>query len=156
MRGYSTVRNLQLLIPAITRGEDIDYLINARIAKQFFHFDPKLNITHLPPRQFESPQYAKMRQDVIRFIYEQEKLRLHNLSPDEFLPYPGALLGDDFIHAALEALQRSATQAMIEKFGAPEDIIKFSQNYAKKYAPKYTQFSQNWRRAMAWSKVTFP
>jgi len=60
--------------PAITRGEDIDYLINARIAGHSFYFDPKLTITHLPPRYFEAPQYAKMRQDVIRFIYEREKI----------------------------------------------------------------------------------
>jgi len=134
--------------PAITRGEDIDYLINARIAGQSFYFDPKLTITHLPPRHFEAPQYAKMRQDVIRFIYEKEKLRLHNLSPDEFLSYPGHLLDDDFIPAALEALRAVATPEMIAKFGAPEEIIASAQDYAKKYALEYEAFSTDWQKAI--------
>jgi GT2 family glycosyltransferase len=138
--------------PAITRGEDIDYLINARIVGQSFYFDPKMTITHLPPRNFEAPQYAKMRQDVIRFIYEREKLNLYHLSADEFLPYPGALLNNDFIPAALEALRKSAIKEMTEKFSVPKEIIDFSQNYAKKYAPKYMRFAKDWGRAMAWLK----
>ncbi len=134
--------------PAITRGEDIDYLINARIAGQSFYFDPKLTITHLPPRHFEAPQYAKMRQDIIRFIYEREKLRLHNLSPDEFLPYPGHLLNDNFIPAALEALHANATPEMIAKFGSPEEIIAFAKDYAREYAPNYDAFSTDWRKVV--------
>ena len=134
--------------PAITRGEDIDYLINARIAGKTFYFDPKLTITHLPPRHFEAPQYAKMRQDVIRFIYEREKLRLHNLASSEFLPYPGYLLNDDFIPAALEALHATATAEMIAKFGSPEKIIASAQNYAKKHALKYEAFSTDWLKAV--------
>jgi len=134
--------------PAITRGEDIDYLINARIAGQSFHFDPKMTITHLPPRHFEAPQYAKMRQDVIRFIYEREKLRLHNLSPDEFLPYPGHLLNDGFIPAALEALHAVATPEMVSKFGTPEEIITLAKVHAKKYVLEYETFSAYWRKAI--------
>jgi hypothetical protein len=134
--------------PAITRGEDIDYLINARLAGQSFYFDSKLPITHLPPREFEAPQYAKMRQDVIRFIYEREKLRLCHLAPDEFLPYPGRLLSNDFIPAALEALHAAATPGMISKFGEPEEIITLAQDYAKEYASQYAAFSAYWVRAI--------
>ncbi len=133
--------------PAITRGEDIDYLINARIAGHPFFFNPRLSITHLPPRHFESSQYAKMRQDVIRFIYEKEKLRLNNLSPDEFAPYPGQLLSDDFIPAALEALHINASQEAISQFGSPEEIIAFAQAYAKERAPKYAVFAEQWVKA---------
>ena len=134
--------------PAITRGEDIDYLINTRIAKHSFFFGPKLTITHLPPRHFEAPQYAKMRQDVIRFIYEREKLRLHNLASDEFLPYPGRLLNDDFIPAALDALHAVATPEMMSKFGSPEEIILAAQAYAKEYASQYATFSTHWEKAI--------
>jgi GT2 family glycosyltransferase len=133
--------------PAITRGEDIDYLINARIAGHPFCFDPRLSITHLPPRHFESSQYAKMRQDVIRFIYEKEKLQLNNLQPDEFAPYPGRLLSDDFILAALEALRANASRDTISQFGSPEEITRFAQDYAKKHAPKYAAFVEQWKKA---------
>jgi len=134
--------------PSITRGEDIDYLINARIAGHDFYFDPKLTITHLPPRHFEAPQYAKMRQDVIRFIYERKKLRLHHLSPDQFLPYPGRLLNDDIIASALEALYAAATPEMISKFGSPEETIIFAGAHAVEYAPQYTPFAAQWRTAI--------
>lgn len=134
--------------PAITRGEDTDYLINARMVGHIFYFDPKLTITHLPPRYFEAPQYAKMRQDVIRFIYEREKLRLYHLSASEFLPYPGILLEDDFIPAALDALHVVATPEMISKFGSPEEIIYFGQSHAKDFAPKYANFLKQWKRAI--------
>jgi hypothetical protein len=133
--------------PAITRGEDIDYLINTRIAGHAFYFDIKLSITHLPPRHFESSQYAKMRQDVIRFIYEKEKLRLNDLSPEEFVPYPGRLLSDEFIHAALEALHTVATQEAISQFGSPEEIVVFAHDYAKECAQKYAAFAEKWKKA---------
>lgn len=134
--------------PAITRGEDIDYLINARILGHTFYFDPKLSITHLPPRRFESTQYAKMRQDVIRFIYEKEKLRLNNLSSDEFVPYPGKLLSDDFVPAALEALHTIATQKATSQFGSPEEIIRIAQEHSKEHAPKYVAFAEQWVKAI--------
>ncbi|MQY76560.1 MAG: hypothetical protein GH155_02930 [Spirochaeta sp.] len=35
--------------PNITRGEDIDYLINSRLLGFNWFFDRKLRITHLPP-----------------------------------------------------------------------------------------------------------
>lgn len=134
--------------PAITRGEDIDYLINARIAGHSFYFDPELTITHLPPRHFESPQYAKMRQDVIRFIYEREKIRLHHLPANDFIPYPGYLLGDDFDAAALDALHIFATPEMMTRFGTPEDILLFAQEHAKELAPQYKTFAEHWQKAV--------
>ena len=134
--------------PAITRGEDIDYLINARIAGRSFYFDSKLTITHLPPRQFEAPKYAKMRQDVIRFIYEREKIRSHNISAKELLPYPGKLLEKNFIPAALEALCSSATPEMIKKNGSPEEIVTEAQVYAKKHTQRYEMFSTKWKKSM--------
>lgn len=134
--------------PAITRGEDIDYLINARISGHHFYFDPKLTITHLPPRHFEAPQYAKMRQDVIRFIYEREKLRLHGLPADDLSPYPGQLLSDDLIFSALEALRALGTPEMIKGFGTPEEIIIYSQDYAQAKASQYSTFEKYWRKTI--------
>jgi len=40
--------------PGITRGEDIDYLINARLQGIRWWFDPELNVLHLPPRHYEA------------------------------------------------------------------------------------------------------
>jgi hypothetical protein len=98
--------------PAITRGEDIDYVINAKLAGIQFYFDAKLFITHLPPRHYEAPAYGKLRQDIFRFMYEREKLLLGGLSADTFSPYPGHLLGDNLEEEARSALETAVTPDM--------------------------------------------
>jgi hypothetical protein len=80
--------------PYITRGEDIDYLINARLGGYHFFFDKELAIVHLPP-----PASSHLQEDIIRFIYEKEKLvmakrqlGLETVLPASLDPYPGAFL----------------------------------------------------------------
>ena len=135
--------------PAITRGEDIDYVINARIAGQIFNFDSNLTITHLPPRHFEAPQYAKMRQDVIRFVYEREKIRQYGLNAAMFKPYPGNLLGDDFDRAALDALHACATTALTAQFGSPVEVLQEAHAHAHQAVLEYGEFAVQWKKAGA-------
>ena len=81
--------------PKITRGEDIDFLINMRISGIPMYLDRDLAITHLPPPS-SRPAWKKMREDAIRFLYERKKIMDHPvLEPDDFQPYPGAFLKDD-------------------------------------------------------------
>ena len=89
-----------------------------------------------------------MRQDVIRFIYEREKLRLHGLPADDLSPYPGRLLSDDLIFSALEALRALSTPEMMKRFGTPEEIILSSQNYAQAKASQYSTFEKYWKKAI--------
>lgn len=130
--------------PAIPRGEDIDYLINARIAGETFFFDPELVITHLPPRHYESPEYGKMKQDVIRFSYEREKLLRAGLNPSDFSPYPGCLLDEEAIHLALEALSAISSEALAERFGTPEEIFIEAGEYAERHLPLNFKFAELW------------
>lgn len=129
--------------PAIPRGEDIDYVINARLAGFDFYFDANPAITHLPPRHYEAPAYAKLRQDVIRFIYEQEKLRLAGHKAAEFGIYPGRLLQADFIPAAKQALEEAATPTLTAQYGTPMEIIQAAQAYATEKAPQYFDFAED-------------
>ena len=85
--------------PWITRGEDIDYLINARLQGQEYFFDKELTITHLPPEVYGALPYAKLGQDVVRFMYERGKLLAAQeqpesvtVEPQDLDPYPGRLL----------------------------------------------------------------
>jgi len=81
--------------PKITRGEDIDFLLNARINGVTFYLDRKLAITHLPP-EYEQKEWKKVREDAIRFLYERKKVRDHpQLKLQELQPYPGMFLGAD-------------------------------------------------------------
>jgi hypothetical protein len=81
--------------PRITRGEDIDFLLNTRTHGVTFYLDRKLAITHLPPES-EQKEWKKVREDAIRFLYERKKVRDHpQLTLQELQPYPGMFLGDD-------------------------------------------------------------
>ena len=88
--------------PRVTRGEDIDFLINMRMFGYKFFLDNTLSIKHLPPPK-SHPTWKQLREDIYRFVYERAKLRdqeevVENTvyaTAEEFDPYPGAFLKDD-------------------------------------------------------------
>ncbi len=130
--------------PCITRGEDIDYLINALLAGYHFYFDRLLAIEHRPPRHYESSAYAKLRHDVFRFTYQREKLRLAGFAPQAFDPYPGRLLRPDLLDHARMALTSEFPADGDERWGSPDSILESAQAYAETQAPKYVEFARGW------------
>ena len=138
--------------PGITRGEDIDHLINARLAGFKFWLDKQLVITHLPPDAPDSshsaPTWSKLHQDVLRFVYEREKLRLAGADPALFDPYPGRFLRDDVEEQALVALQAESTPEATARFGSPETIVAQARHHAVESAPRYFEFARAWPRLM--------
>jgi len=84
--------------PKITRGEDIDFLINLRTVKVNFFLDNQLYIKHLPPSK-KQPEWMSFREDINRFLYERKKILDHSgtkgLSQEDFMPYPGIFLESD-------------------------------------------------------------
>jgi len=80
--------------PKITRGEDIDYLLNLAMNDIPFYLDNKLAVTHLPPPSHQ-PDWKKLREDAVRFMYERKKVRDSGLPLELLQPYPGLFLGDD-------------------------------------------------------------
>ena len=97
-------RNLFRIVPfdpELTRGEDIDYLINARMFGFNFFLDNQLNIKHLSPGKKHSI-WQHFRQDIYRFFYERAKIKSQYEKPnmilvkaEDFNPYPGEFLKDD-------------------------------------------------------------
>ena len=97
-------RHLYTLIPFdpfITRGEDIDFLINARLFGYKIYLDNKLAIKHAAPPKSQ-PLWRQLREDVFRFIYEKSKLEaqqpslgLQKVRPEDLDPYPGEFLKED-------------------------------------------------------------
>jgi len=87
--------------PMITRGEDIDYLINSRMFGFSFFLDNTLSIKHLPVPK-KHPQWKRIREDIYRFVYERAKIasqyktgNMVLVSPEDFDPYPGEFLRED-------------------------------------------------------------
>ena len=87
--------------PNIPRGEDIDYLINAKMFGFNFFLDNKLSIKHLPPKKTH-PIWKRTREDIYRFVYEKSKIdsqyevsNMRIVSAKDFFPYPGEFLTDE-------------------------------------------------------------
>ncbi len=95
--------------PAITRGEDTDYLLNARMFGIPFFLDNSLSIIHLPPDK-PHPTWMRLRQDLVRFCYTRLKLRQQEpgrgreiVTAGDFKPYPGNFLTDDLAERAFRS-----------------------------------------------------
>ncbi|HEC56498.1 MAG TPA: hypothetical protein ENI32_01230 [Candidatus Syntrophoarchaeum butanivorans] len=118
-------RNLFTLVPFdmhVPRGEDIDYLINARIFGFPFYLDNRLAIKHLPPPK-PHPVWRQLREDIYRFIYERAKIEhqrdlegLARVSPEDLDPYPGCFLKRD-----LEEKIEKACKLLSEEYLAAGD-----------------------------------
>ncbi|MBN1536186.1 MAG: glycosyltransferase [Anaerolineales bacterium] len=134
--------------PGITRGEDMDYMLNSYLAGFTWYMDSDLRITHLPPKQHDAPQYAKLIQDVMRFFYERAKVQKYQVDPRLFDPYPGRFLYPDLDKHALQALQKYSTSEMISEYDSPEDIVAHDYSRVEQELPSYDEFRIQWPKWM--------
>lgn len=134
--------------PFVPRGEDIDFVINAKSKGFDFLFDMNLQILHLPPRHLESDEYGKMKADIIRFSYEKLKLQKYGLAPEMFFDYPGKLLTDEFEKDAFSALSDLESQERIELYGSPEEIFSEVGEYGEESFFIFKQFADDWPSRM--------
>jgi len=84
--------------PYISRGEDIDFLVNVKTEGYAFVLDTELKILHLPPKS-HNPNWLKLEQDTSRLLYMKCKInRLKNqkvkriITSNDLNPYPGPFL----------------------------------------------------------------
>lgn len=87
--------------PSIPRGEDIDFLINARMFGFKIYLDNQLSIKHAPPPK-SHPLWQRLREDIFRFVFERSKLEsqkptfpLQKVKAGDLDPYPGEFLKED-------------------------------------------------------------
>ena len=87
--------------PLVNRGEDMDYVLNARFRGYRFYFDNQLRIKHLPPEK-KTPMWKKAREDIYRFLFMRDKYNSHKnleyfqkVAHEEMQPYPGIFLEED-------------------------------------------------------------
>jgi len=101
--------------PMVPRGEDIDYLMNARFFGHEFLLDNQLWIRHLPPPRCSPPWY-EIRMDIIRFARERAKLATWHdgsdvhVTSEDFLPYPGIFLQSGFHDRVMETSLEMASE----------------------------------------------
>ena len=146
--------------PGITRGEDIDYLLNSKLLGYHWYLDKELTITHLPPPKSpddppNTSEYAKLQQDILRFLYQKEKIRLSLESPSvvsletgDFGIYPGTFFREDVESQALEALQMLCPSGSEQgHFLPPEQLMRQARERARR-AGSFLCFNEAWKQAM--------
>jgi hypothetical protein len=116
--------------PNVPRGEDIDFLINAKMFGFPFFLDNQLSIKHLPPFKTH-PAWKRLREDIYRFVYERAKIEsqkeingMTRVHAEEFDPYPGCFLKGDLerkIEKSSQLLSRECL-AQGDKKGSEEAL----------------------------------
>ena len=139
--------------PYITRGEDIDFLVNVKSEGYAFVLDTALKIVHLPPPS-SNPDWMKLRQDAFRFLYMRSKLQSRilsvkrNISASDLKPYPGRFLDYTLKPRLLvTSLLLSLDYAMKHMFRSSKEAIcniKLLFEDYHKLIVKYCSFKKEW------------
>jgi len=100
--------------PNVTRGEDIDYVVSARLLGHRVQLDPSITLSHYPPPR-PHPQWRQLREDGRRFLHQKRKLDCAiaagiQLPAGALDPYPGRVLTDDLTERLCDALTLMATE----------------------------------------------
>ena len=143
--------------PRITRGEDIDFLINLRINGITFYLDRELAIKHLPPGS-SRPAWKGLREDALRFLYERKKVVDHkSLSLDKLQPYPGLFLGADLEKRIIET--NTLLKQEYETQGDDEGVRECEANIAMAQKSPFENFDTvEWLAKLTklWRELTAP
>ncbi len=138
--------------PNIPRGEDIDYLINARFLGYRFWLDKELTVIHMPPDDYQTSPCLTIQQDVSRFIYQRTKLAFAQgvglEEPKGLDPYPGRFLQKDLEEHAVQAL-RTICSDTTHDVPSPENFVKEAVEEARKKVQQYFAFQPRWEKLMS-------
>ena len=140
--------------PLIPRGEDIDYLINARLSGFNILFDKHLKIKHLPLERTFSYRKEELKGDIERFLYERAKVMGHkglNLHP-----YPGYFLKWDMeVKAVITIILFSLYLASNNQWGESMKVYTYLISLIRKRKDMgfYKQFRQRWANLMEFIRL---
>ncbi|MFH1736783.1 MAG: glycosyltransferase [Actinomycetota bacterium] len=110
--------------PNVPRGEDIDYVFNAKMFGHDFLLDRELWIRHLPPVS-HVPDWLGFRKNAMRFAYMKKKFDrqdpgrgLRTVTLDELRPYPGR-----FLDANLNELIEKTSRLLASRYESEQDDL---------------------------------
>ena len=145
--------------PNVPRGEDIDYVFNAKIFGHDFILDRELWIRHLPP-VCHVPDWLGFRQNAVRFAYMKKKFDrqgpdrgLRTVTLEEMWPYPGRFL-DTNLNELIEKTSRllaSRYESEQDNMGCDEamrtiDIVKKLTRDSRDPLAGYLKLAEAWSR----------
>ena len=146
--------------PLVTRGEDVDYLINSKMFGFSFFLDNTISVRHLPQPK-SHPQWKRLREDIYRFVYQRAKMQsqhktgnLVHVSPEDFDPYPGEFLKPDLDEKIYRSSMMLSTQYLTQ--GDTEGAKEAMRNvYLSRYdaPPAFDAFRAYLETQAQWEKV---
>lgn len=137
--------------PWVTRGEDIDYVINARMHGYNVFIDDQWNVLHLPPAPVS--EALRFRQDVTRFVYEHRKIEfgksqvdLRQVTPRSMMPYPGEFIDSSVSwRAGITGLLRAIARPEKKRYlAAGLHSLRDAAKYARENCQNYFEFQRRW------------
>lgn len=141
--------------PWVVRGEDVDYVINARMHGGDVFLDGEWSIIHRPPRL--PSEALQFRQDVYRFIYEHRKIEfaksqvdLRQVTPESMEPYPGRFISSAVVwRAVVTAMLRGLSRKEGGRyFRVARVALKSASDYARENCNNYFSFQRRWPMLM--------
>jgi hypothetical protein len=152
------------LDPAMRRGEDSDWVFNAKLLDRRFVLDRELRVHHQPPER-PHPVWRSMREDIARFLYQRKKYhaaRDHRGGDfptlDFFKPFPGRFWEEDLEQKISDACNLLATKYLAED--RPNDAQETLKNlYLAEHqfgtidrdpVESYLDFQETWANMMDW------
>ena len=157
--GGNMVINKEMFIkvpydPYGTRGEDDDYAINALYKGFKFFFDRHLWIRHLPPDR-KKAYWTRHRQDIIRFKYLREKIKLLGLIPKHLGIFIEKFMHEDLEYMAVSSSIDAAFYFMNEDeeefrefLHNAELTVKIKRKDMKNKAQTFLNFLAEWSKLM--------
>jgi len=137
--------------PWVLRGEDVDYVINARMHGGGVYLDEEWCVVHRPPEPVS--EAIRFRQDVYRFVYEHRKIEfaksqvdLRQVTPKSMSPYPGP-----FIDSSVG--WRATVTSFLRMLTSPEKGVYLglglhgtsdASKYARENCQNYFEFQRRW------------
>lgn len=141
--------------PWVMRGEDIDYVINARMHGGDVFLDGEWSVIHKPPKL--SSEALQYRQDVYRFVYEHRKIEfaksqvdLRQVTPESMMPFPGPFLGSS---VGWRAMLTAVLRGITGKEGGTylriaRTTVRDAERYARENCQNYFDFQRRWPMLM--------
>ena len=149
--------------PWIPRGEDLDYVISARMYNVDIWSDNKLRVKSVVAPLEEDSEYFK--NSMQRWFYENRKVEfaktqidLMQIDPKAFMPYPGAWLTKKVSRRALLTCLKSVVgdKEHFVYWGLATKDRKKAGEIARTNCARYFEFQQQWPQIVrsVWNSTT--
>lgn len=151
-----TNRKMFLKVPYdinIPRGEDDDYTTNAEYLGFTYFFDHDMYVRHLPPSRTKY-FWTRMRQDIKRFKYLREKLRIFKIDMNKINVFYKYFLQEDLEYKGVSGSIDAARKYMDKDRKEAEEFLNNALVAAKHDRKEMIKLVEKQLRFMeAWGKV---